>query len=130
MSFKCPDCGATLTDDSRFCKYCGAKIDDGVQRSEIRVEKRIEDVAEIHRAEYEERESNLRILKMERQIKQQKSKRITFFVLLAFSIVAWIVGSIMSGAGNANGGAVEAVGILGALGTGASIVMQLLNGKW
>ena len=130
MSFKCPDCGATLTDDSRFCKYCGAKIDDGVQRSEIKIEKRIEDVAEIHRAEYEERESNLRIRKMERQMKQQKSKRITFFVLLAFSIVAWIVGSIMSGAGNANGGAVEAIGIFGTLGTGASIVMQLLNGKW
>lgn len=35
MSFKCPDCGASLTDDSRFCKYCGSKIDDGVKRIEV-----------------------------------------------------------------------------------------------
>ena len=55
-SFKCPDCGATLTDDSRFCKYCGAKIDDGVKRMEINVNKKIEDIAEIKRAEREEKE--------------------------------------------------------------------------
>ena len=36
MSFKCPDCGASLTDDSRFCKYCGAKIlDENKQKIEV-----------------------------------------------------------------------------------------------
>lgn len=74
MSFKCPDCGASLTDDSRFCKYCGAKIDDGVKRVEVKIDKRIEDVAEVKRAEYEAKESELRQKKMKKDMKHHSVK--------------------------------------------------------
>lgn len=67
-TFKCPDCGATLTDDSRFCKYCGAKIDDGVKRIEVNVHNKIENVAEIKRAEREEKEFLRREKKEKAQI--------------------------------------------------------------
>ena len=26
MAVKCTECGASIQDDSKFCKYCGAKI--------------------------------------------------------------------------------------------------------
>lgn len=35
MEIKCPNCGAGITDDSKFCKYCGAKLPDDTQRIEI-----------------------------------------------------------------------------------------------
>lgn len=90
MSFKCPDCGASLTDDSRFCKYCGAKIDDGVKRSEIKIDinKRIEDVAEIKRAEREERES----LRRERK---EKAQTIGKWIRRGFLIALLLTGLIM-----------------------------------
>ena len=84
-SFKCPDCGATLTDDSRFCKYCGAKIDDGVKRIEVKIDKRIEDVAEVQRANYEEKESKARVKAMEREHKEGRFKRILMLSILIIS---------------------------------------------
>ena len=77
MDIKCPACGAHLSDESRFCSYCGAKIDDGVKRAEIRIEHRTEDVAEVIRAQYEERESQLRIQNAVNQKQQLKTKRYT-----------------------------------------------------
>ena len=76
MSIKCSNCGASITDDSKFCKYCGEKIDDGVKRIEVKVDKRIEDVAEVRRAEYEEKESMLRQKKMERELKKEKAQQV------------------------------------------------------
>lgn len=93
MSFKCPDCGASLTDDSRFCKYCGAKIDDGVKRSEIKIDinKRIEDVAEIKRAEREERESLRRERKEKAQTIGKWIRRGFLIALLVASLIMLIV---------------------------------------
>ena len=88
MGFKCPDCGATLTDDSKFCKYCGAKIDDGVKRVEVNINKRIEDVAEIKRAGYEEKESSARIRKMEREHKAGRAKRIALLTILVLCVLS------------------------------------------
>lgn len=130
MSFKCPDCGASLTDDSRFCKYCGAKIDDGVKRSEIKIDinKRVEDVAELKRAEYEERESAMRVERMQREATQQKAKRIVSLVLL---IILGVPGLIAI-AVNANGsfGVYGAFSAVGATAVAAFIIVQLLKGKW
>lgn len=79
-----------MTDDSRFCKYCGAKIDDGVKRSEIKIDinKRIEDVAEIKRAEREERES----LRRERK---EKAQTIGKWIRRGFLIALLLTGLIM-----------------------------------
>lgn len=97
MSFKCPDCGASLTDDSRFCKYCGAKIDDGVKRSEIKIDisKRVEDVAEIKRAEREERES----LRRERK---EKAQTIGKWIRRGFLIALFLASLIMLLIGNSD----------------------------
>ena len=36
MSIRCANCGAAVTDDSKFCKYCGAKIqEENVQKVEV-----------------------------------------------------------------------------------------------
>ena len=36
MSIRCTNCGAAVTEDSKFCKYCGAKLEeDNIQKIEI-----------------------------------------------------------------------------------------------
>ena len=35
MSVKCSNCGASVTDESKFCNYCGAKIEDNIQKIEV-----------------------------------------------------------------------------------------------
>lgn len=85
-NFKCPDCGATLTDDSKFCKYCGAKIDDGVKRVEVNVNKRIEDLAEMRRAEREERESL-------RREKKEKAATVWKWTKVAIVLIVLCVGA-------------------------------------
>ena len=101
MTFKCPDCGASLTDDSKFCKYCGAKIDDGVKRMEIKIDKRVEDVAEVKRASYEEKESLLRQKKMKRELRKGRAKMIFFCscagIGLVFLLIALIVDHNING---------------------------------
>lgn len=130
MSFKCPDCGASLTDDSRFCKYCGAKIDDGVKRSEIKVNinKRIEDVAEIKRAEYEEKESRARIRSIERGDKRGKGKRITLLILLVLSALMSIPAFAQT-----SSVALLLIGMASVVlfvFVGGGIIYQLITGKW
>lgn len=71
MAVKCTECGASIQDDSKFCKYCGAKI---VDENLKRVEVKIDNTAEIKRAEYEEKESRLRQKKMERELRKEKLK--------------------------------------------------------
>ena len=88
---KCPDCGAPILDDSRFCSHCGAKLDDGVKRTEININKRIADVAEIRRAGYEEAESKIRQRKETIKEKQNKAKHWTCYILIALSAISWII---------------------------------------
>lgn len=127
-SFKCPDCGATLTEDSRFCKYCGAKIDDGVKRVEVKIDKRVEDVAEVRRATYEERESDLRVKQMEQQLRTKKIKRA---IMLSIASVGCVMTAISFGLHVENTYILPTLlaMILGPLFL-ILIVVQLVQGKW
>ena len=127
-SFKCPDCGATLTDDSRFCKYCGAKIDDGVKRVEVKIDKRIEDVADVRRVSYEERESDLRVKQMQQQLKAKKAKRI---MMLSVFIVCAVFAAISFGFHMENALILPTL-IATTVGPVflILIVAQLIQGKW
>lgn len=77
MAVKCTECGASIQDDSKFCRYCGAKI---IMDDTKRVEVKIDNTAEIKRADYEEQESLLRQEKMKRELKKEKRKP---YVILA-----------------------------------------------
>lgn len=127
-SFKCPDCGATLTDDSRFCKYCGAKIDDGVKRVEVKIDKRIEDVADVRRVSYEERESDLRVKQMQQQLKAKKAKRV---MMLSVFIVCAVFAAISFGFHMENALILPTL-IATTVGPVflILIVAQLIQGKW
>lgn len=119
-----------MTDDSRFCKYCGAKIDDGVKRSEIKIDinKRIEDVAEIKRAEYEEKESRARIRSIERGDKRGKGKRITLLILLVLSALMSIPAFAQT-----SSVALLLIGMASVVlfvFVGGGIIYQLITGKW
>ncbi len=68
---KCPQCGAEVR-EGKFCNYCGASLPDDTKRVEVKIDKRIEDVAEVRRAEYEAKESELRQKKMKKELRQGK----------------------------------------------------------
>ena len=85
MAVKCTECGASIQDDSKFCKYCGAKV---VQEDLKRVEVKIDNTAEIKRAGYEEKESELRQKMMGRELRMKNLKwKITF----GFNIIGLIL---------------------------------------
>ena len=88
MAVKCTECGASIQDDSRFCKYCGAKI---VQDELKRVEVKIDDTAEIKRAEYEEKESELRQKAMKRELRMKSLK---WKVTAGFNVAGLIIMAI------------------------------------
>ena len=130
MDNKCPACGASISEDSNFCSYCGAKLDDGVKRSEIHIEHRIQNVAEVIRAQYEEKESQFRIQNAISEKQKRKTKRYTLIVML-------ITSSIITGYGfthpiDAEGhiGGIPGLSIFIAIGTLIGIIRQLLTGKW
>ena len=130
MDIKCPACGAHLSDGSRFCNYCGVKIDDGIKRSEIRIEQRNEDVAEVIRAQYEKKESEIRIQNAISEKQKRKTKRYTLIIML-------VISSIIGGIGFANPidaeghpGGIPGTFVIIAIGTIIGIVYQLLTGKW
>ena len=70
MAIKCTECGASIQEDSKFCKYCGAKIEENIQRIEIK----IDDTADIKRTEYEEQESKLRQKQMKLDLRRDKRR--------------------------------------------------------
>ena len=105
-TFKCPDCGASISEDSQFCKYCGAKIDDGVKRSEINVNihKKIEDVGNIKWAELAEKEADRRDAREKRQSTLKLVKLgfwiVFYIVAICFTVFSGstdrlIIGSVM-----------------------------------
>lgn len=85
-TIKCPECGAAIQDDSKFCKYCGGKLPDDTKHIEVKIDKRIEDVAEVKRAEYEEKESAVRARKMKFDLGMRRFK--FWFITLWFGIGA------------------------------------------
>ena len=66
----CPNCGAAVK-EGNYCNYCGAKLIDDPKLIEVKIDKRIEDVAELKRVEYEERESKIRLKQAEEEHKHE-----------------------------------------------------------
>ena len=126
---KCPDCGAPITDDSRFCNHCGAKLDDGVKRMEVNINKRIEDVAEMKRADYEEKESKLRLKQEERKIKQNKAKHLVCYILLIIGVIGIAIMRLFP---EAKGNWALFIALLPFIGAFALffIVWELFKGRW
>lgn len=92
MAVKCTECGASIQDDSKFCRYCGAKI---IADDLKRVEVKIDNTAEIKRADYEEQESKLRQEKMRRDLRKEKRRPYVILakvlsILLPFGLAALI----------------------------------------
>jgi DNA-directed RNA polymerase subunit RPC12/RpoP len=71
MAVKCTECGASIQDDSKFCKYCGAKI---VLDQTKKIEIKIDNTAEVRRASYEEEESKIRQKAMKRELRMKGLK--------------------------------------------------------
>lgn len=96
---KCPSCGSPVK-EGRFCNYCGAKLPDDTTRVEVNVNQRIEDVAEMKRADYETEESKLRQKQELRKYKAHSTRRIAILVLLAISVIGAIIGIVTNPKGN------------------------------
>ena len=79
LGCKCPNCGSAVVGESRFCNYCGAKIPDDVQRSEIK----IEDVAGIARVEFEREQAAKQEVKEEKARKRKRNKSIVKLAIVA-----------------------------------------------
>lgn len=98
---KCPQCGSTLKDDGRFCSYCGTKLPDDVTRIEVKIDTRVEDVAEVKRASYEEQESKIRQKQMKRDMRKGSGLWIVVGLLIYIAILLanhkMILGSVVSG---------------------------------
>lgn len=103
MAVKCTECGASIQDDSKFCKYCGAKI---VLDQTKKIEVKIDDTAEIKRAGYEEEESKIRQKAMKRELRMKGLKwKICGAVFLA--------GLLMALPDFISGGHMSTVGVIG-----------------
>ena len=89
MAVKCTECGASIQDDSKFCKYCGAKI---VQENLKRVEVKIDNTAEIKRADYEEKESELRQKMIKRELRMKSLKWKICSVLFLIGLIMALPG--------------------------------------
>lgn len=93
MAINCPNCGSAIKDNGKFCSYCGVKLPDDTKRVEIK----IDNTAEIRRAEYEEKESQLRQKKMERELRKEQrkpyiiaAKVLSVLVPVAIAFFGWV----------------------------------------
>ena len=121
MAVKCTECGASIQDDSKFCKYCGAKI---VQDELKRVEVKIDNTAEIKRADYEEKESELRQKMMRRELRMKGLKWKICGVLFLIGIVLALPGLLDPGK---KASVIETIGIAIMLGVPAFIFLDWLK---
>jgi len=86
----CSQCGAPVMSDSKFCSHCGAKIDDGVERKEIVIDNK----AEVMRAGYETKESDVRQKKEKIELVKFKATWILIGILSLFSVALLIIGLV------------------------------------
>lgn len=128
--YRCPACGAYITTEGRFCSHCGAKIDDGVQRSEIRIDQHIQNDAEVRRAQYEEQESQLRQQQIKGEIRSKKAKHIILFVLLGLSVLCLTTGILAGLLFDEDFYRIAFTGGICSFAAGGTIISQLINGKW
>ena len=79
MQSNCPVCGAPITDESRFCSHCGAKLPENVRKIKIEDAAKLEEV----RLKYEMQER-------ERQEKNE-SKRTSSKSLKTKRWIGWLL---------------------------------------
>lgn len=97
MAVKCTECGASIRDDSKFCKYCGAKVlDENLKKIEVK----IDNTAEIKRAGYEEQESLLRQEKMRRELRKEKRKPYIIIAKILSVVVPLFIAAFCSKGAN------------------------------
>lgn len=95
--FNCPNCGASIVEGSRFCVFCGTTIkEDTTHRAEVR----IEDVAEVRRADYETRESRIREQEMTHDLRWKLLKRYLSIAWCVITALLFLVGFILDKTGN------------------------------
>ena len=95
--FNCPNCGASIVEGSRFCVFCGTTIkEDATHRAEVR----IEDVAEVHRADYETRESRIRESEMKHDLRWKLLKRYLSIAWCVITVLLLLVGFILDKTGD------------------------------
>lgn len=82
----CSQCGAPVMSDSKFCSHCGAKINDGVERKEIVIDNK----AEVMRASYETKESDVRQRKEKIELVKFKATWVFIGVLFLISVAVFI----------------------------------------
>lgn len=125
---KCPNCGG-IVKEGRFCNYCGTELPDDTKRVEVNINKHIEDVAEIKRAEYEERESRLRQKQEEAKFIKEKVRRISLLVLLGICFIFSVYGLIINPT-TGLAAALAAFGVIGGVCLLGYIIYLLITGKW
>lgn len=86
----CSQCGAPIMSDSKFCSHCGAKIDNGVERKEIVIDNK----AEVMRAGYETKESDVRQKKEKIELVKFKATWILIGILSLISVAMAVWGLI------------------------------------
>lgn len=119
----CPSCGAAIQ-DGKFCKYCGAKLPDDTKRTEVR----IENLAEMKRADYETEESKLRQREKEAEFRSRKIKRTSSLTILCICVLACALAAL-----NVFGeysGLIAIVGIPAMIFSGWHVIKLLVTGKW
>lgn len=104
MAVKCTECGASVQDDSKFCKYCGAKIPEEAKIDVKKREFRIETInhAKIRReelkAEKEAAKAQAEVERLEklRQLKEEENKSdrrlyLLFGGILLFFLIMYLL---------------------------------------
>ena len=99
MAVKCTECGASIQDDSKFCKYCGAKIPEEAKIDVKKREFRIETInhAKIRReelkAEKEAAKAKAEAERLEnlRKLREEENKSDKRFYLFAAGILLFIL---------------------------------------
>lgn len=124
----CPNCGAVVK-EGKFCNYCGAKLPDDTKRVEVNINKRIEDVAEIKRAEYETKESELHQKKVNAQFRARKVRRWSCLIALAICIVLVLI-AIPNKIVSTGQAASTFIAIIGGIPLLGYIIYLLITGKW
>lgn len=97
----CPGCGASITDDSKFCNYCGTKLPEVQQEDKKRREFRFEFNNEnsvrkeqIRKERDRQRqEHELKMQEKQKELMEQQAKNNKFFLILFGMLV--VVGIFM-----------------------------------
>lgn len=127
----CPNCGAVIK-EGKFCNYCGAKLPDDTKRVEVNVNKRIEDVAEMKRADYETAESKFRQQQMREALLGKRIRRWVILILLVICVACAII--VTTGMLNSSNQLLGVL-IMIIIGTGGVFLLGyaiylLVTGKW